>query len=195
MAEQSKRPILVVDDEPEMLHSLRGLLRMEFEVHTAQNGFVALEILQQQPIHVVMTDQRMPEMTGVQLLSQVQGESPEAMRIVFTGYADIKAVIDAINQGRIFRYITKPWDPDELRAVLHQACAEYDEIAERKRLLTDLRDYVAQGLVLVQGLQEGTYGSLQPAGQTAVEQFAKAGSTVLERLDQRLAPGQSQAIG
>jgi DNA-binding NtrC family response regulator len=195
MVEQSKRPILVVDDEPEILHSLRGLLRMEFEVHTAQNGFEALEILQQQPIHVVMTDQRMPEMTGVQLLSQVQGESPEAMRIVFTGYADIKAVIDAINQGRIFRYITKPWDPDELRAVLQQACAEYDEIAERKRLLTDLRGHVAQGLVLVQGLQEGTYGTLQPAGQTVVEQFAKAGSAVLERLDRKLAPAQSQAIG
>jgi DNA-binding NtrC family response regulator len=195
MVEQSKRPILVVDDEPEILHSLHGLLRMEFEVHTAQNGFEALEILQQQPIHVVMTDQRMPEMTGVQLLSQVQGESPEAMRIVFTGYADIKAVIDAINQGRIFRYITKPWDPDELRAVLQQACAEYDEIAERKRLLTDLRGHVAQGLVLVQGLQEGTYGTLQPAGQTVVEQFAKAGSAVLERLDRKLAPAQSQAIG
>jgi DNA-binding NtrC family response regulator len=195
MAEQSKRPILVVDDEPEILHSLRGLLRMEFEVHTAQNGFEALEILQKLSIHVVMTDQRMPEMTGVQLLSQVQGESPEAMRIVFTGYADIKAVIDAINQGRIFRYITKPWDPDELRAVLHQACAEYDQIVERKRLLTDLQGHVAQGLVLVQGLQEGTYGTLQPAGQTAVEQFAKAGSAVLERLDRMLAPGQSQAIG
>jgi DNA-binding NtrC family response regulator len=195
MADQHKRPILVVDDEPEMLHSLRGLLRMEFEVYTAQNGFEALAILQQRPIHVVMTDQRMPEMTGVQLLSQVQGESPEAMRIVFTGYADIKAVIDAINQGRIFRYITKPWDPDELRAVLHQACAEYDQFVERQRLLTDCRSHVAQGLALVQGLREGTYGSLQPAGQTAAAQFAEAGKACLERLDQVLAPEQSRAIG
>jgi DNA-binding NtrC family response regulator len=187
MAEQSKRPILVVDDEAEILHSLRGLLRMEFEVHTAQNGFEALEILQRQPIHVVMSDQRMPEMTGVQFLSQVQGECPEAMRIVFTGYADIKAVIDAINQGRIFRYITKPWDPDELRAVLHQACAEYDQIVERKRLLADLRSHVAQGLTLVQGLREGTYGTLPPAGQTEVAQLAEAGSAFLERLDRVLA--------
>jgi DNA-binding NtrC family response regulator len=188
MAEQSKRPILVVDDEPEILHSLRGLLRMEFEVHTAQNGFEALEILQRQPIHVVMTDQRMPEMTGVQLLSQVQGESPEAMRIVFTGYADIKAVIDAINQGRIFRYITKPWDPDELRSVLRQACEEYDQIVERKRLLTDLRGHVVQGLALVQGLQEETYGTLQAAGQTVAKQFTEAGSAFLERLDRVLRP-------
>ena len=101
MAEQSKHPILVVDDEPEILQSLRGLLRMEFEVHTAQNGFEALELLQRQPMHVVMSDQRMLEMTGMQLLSQVQSECPEAIRIVCTGYADIKAVIDAINQGHI----------------------------------------------------------------------------------------------
>ena len=195
MAEQSKHPILVVDDEPEILQSLRGLLRLEFEVHTAHNGFEALEILQRQPIHVVMTDQRMPEMTGVQLLSQVQGESPEAMRIVFTGYADIKAVIDAINQGRIFRYITKPWDPDELRALLHQACAEYEQIVARKRLLTDLRSHVAQGLALVQGLREGTYGTWHPAGQTAAEQFAEAGRACLEQLDRMLAPGQSPALG
>ena len=195
MAEQSKHPILVVDDEPEILQSLRGLLRMEFEVHTAQNGFEALKILQRQPIHVVMSDQRMPEMTGVQFLSQVQGECPEAIRIVFTGYADIKAVIDAINQGHIFRYITKPWEPDELRAVLHQACEEYEQCVERKRLLTDLRSHVAQGLALVQGLREETYGTLHPAGQTAAEQFAEAGSAFLERLDRVLAPGQGQAFG
>jgi DNA-binding NtrC family response regulator len=195
MAEQSKHPILVVDDEPEILQSLRGLLRLEFEVHMAHNGFEALEILQRQPIHVVMTDQRMPEMTGVQLLSQVQGESPEAMRIVFTGYADIKAVIDAINQGRIFRYITKPWDPDELRALLHQACAEYEQIVARKRLLTDLRSHVAQGLALVQGLREGTYGTWHAAGQTAAEQFAEAGRACLEQLDRMLAPVQSPALG
>ena len=59
------------------------------------------------------------------------GESPEAIRMVFTGYADIKSVVDAINQGQIFRYLTKPWDPDELCAVLHEACAQYERIAEQ----------------------------------------------------------------
>src|ERR1043166_2400344 len=104
-----KPPILVVDDEPEILYSLRGLLRMEFDVHTAESGQEAIEVLRQQPVQVVMTDQRMPGMTGVELMRQVQGEWPEAIRMVFTGYADIKAVIDAINLGHIFRYITKPW--------------------------------------------------------------------------------------
>src|SRR5438132_4375097 len=138
----TKHPILLVDDEPEILFSLRGLLRKEFDLHTATSGAEALEILRRQPIQVVMTDQRMPEMTGVELLRQARGEYPEAVRMIFTGYADLKAVIDAVNQGQIYRYLTKPWDPDELCAVLHQACDQYDRIAERRQLLHDLRDHV-----------------------------------------------------
>ncbi len=75
-----KHPILLVDDEPEILFSLRGLLRREFDLHTAQSGAEALEVLKRQPIHVIMTDQRMPEMTGVELLRRARGECPEAPR-------------------------------------------------------------------------------------------------------------------
>jgi DNA-binding NtrC family response regulator len=184
----SKHAILVVDDEPEILYSLRALLRREFEVHTAESGREALELMVKQPIHVVMTDQRMPEITGVELLSLVQGEWPDAIRMVFTGYADIKAVIDAVNQGRIFRYLTKPWDPDELQAVLHQACEEYDQIVERKRLLTDLRDYQARCVALVEGLREGRLGTLNAAGEAEVAHAAEAGSALLVRLDRALEP-------
>src|SRR5205807_8702035 len=126
------------------LFSLRGLLRKDFELFTAESGAEALEILHRQPIHVLMTDQRMPQMTGVELLRRARGECPEAIRMIFTGYADIKAVIDAINQGQIYRYLTKPWDPDELVAVLHQACAYHDRIGARRRLLADARDFVAR---------------------------------------------------
>jgi DNA-binding NtrC family response regulator len=174
----SKHPILLVDDEPEILFSLRGLLRREFEVHTAQSGAEALDVLHRQPVHVIMTDQRMPEMTGVELLAKVQGECPEAVRIVFTGYADIKAVIDAINRGQIYRYLTKPWDPDELRAVLHQACDYYEQIVERRRLLDDLRGYVARGVEVLRGL---------PAGQAEAAGLAQAGGEFLGRLDRALA--------
>jgi DNA-binding NtrC family response regulator len=191
----SKHPILVVDDEPEILFSLRGLLRREFDVCTAGSGQEAMEILQQQPIHVVMTDQRMPAMTGVELLSQVQGQWPDAIRMVFTGYSDIKAVIDAINQGHIFRYITKPWDPDELRAVLRHACEEYDRIVERRRLLTDLRDAQPRSLALLAGLQDGRLGTLNAAGQAEVEQIAEAGHSLLERLERALAPEPSPFSG
>src|SRR5215210_7690658 len=96
----TKRPILLVDDEPEILFSLRGLLRREFDLHTADSGAQALEILREHPVHVIMTDQRMPEMTGVELLRRAQGACPQALRMIFTGYADIKAVIDAVNQGQ-----------------------------------------------------------------------------------------------
>ena len=166
----SKHPVLLVDDEPEILFSLRGLLRREYDLHTANSGAEALEVLQKQPVHVIMTDQRMPEMTGVELLRRARGESPEAIRIVFTGYADIKAVIDAINQGQIYRYLTKPWDPDELLAVLRQACDYYDQIAERRRLLLDLREHLAR-----------------TAGQ-------EGGGELLARLDRALADGQGAKV-
>lgn len=138
----TKHPILVVDDEAEILFSLRGLLRQEFELHTAESGAEALDIMQRHVIHVIMTDQRMPQMTGVELLQRARGACPEAVRIIFTGYADIKAVIDAINQGQIFRYLTKPWDPDELVSTLRLACDEYDKVTARRNLLFDFRDYV-----------------------------------------------------
>ena len=163
-----KHPILLVDDEPEILFSLKGLLRREFELHTAESGREALEILKEHPIHVVMTDQRMPEMTGVQLMQQVSDRHPEAIRIVFTGYADIKAVIDAINSGGLYRYITKPWDPDELIAVLHEAADKYDEVVEHERLLADLAQHVRQGQELADGLQaEGSSIDLAAFAETA----------------------------
>jgi DNA-binding NtrC family response regulator len=178
-----KHPILVVDDEPEILFSLRGLLRRDFEVHTAESGSEAIEILRRQPVHVIMTDQRMPEMTGVELMSQVQGEWPDAIRMVFTGYADIKAVIDAINLGHIFRYITKPWDPEELQAVLQQACEEYDRIIERKCLLTDLQAYHARCLALLDGLRGARLGTLNPTGQAEAAELNEAGGALGERLE------------
>ncbi|MCI0701273.1 MAG: response regulator [Planctomycetia bacterium] len=142
MSTDNKHPILVVDDEAEILFSLRGLLRQEFTLHTAESGAEALDIMRRHVIHVLMTDQRMPLMTGVELLQQTREVCPEAVRIVFTGYADIKAVIDAINQGQIFRYLTKPWEPDELVSVLRQGCEEYDRLTARRHLLLDMRDYV-----------------------------------------------------
>ena len=154
----NKPPILLVDDEPEILFSLRGLLRKEFELYTAESGAQALEILHQHPVHVIMTDQRMPQMTGVELLQRAKGDCPEATRIVFTGYADIKAVIEGINRGEIYRYLTKPWDPDDLVVTLREACAHHDHFAERRQLLLDLREYVAR----------------QPDGAALVERLDKA---------------------
>lgn len=184
MRQEYKPPVLAVDDEEEILRSLQGLLRMEFEVYTAQSGAAAIQILRQQPIHVVLSDQRMPEMAGVELLSQTQGEQPNAIRVMFTGYSDIKAVIDAINKGHVFRYLTKPWDSDELLAVIREASEEYDRTAERQRLFADLQDYQMRCLALTEGLQEGQFGSLNPDGEEEVRDMAKTGRVLLGRFDQ-----------
>jgi response regulator RpfG family c-di-GMP phosphodiesterase len=134
---------LLVDDEPDILFSLTGLLRREFELFTAESGRAALKILEERPIDVVMTDQRMPEMTGVEMLSQVRARYPDTIRIVFTGYADIKAVVDGINTGGLYRYVTKPWDPDDLITLLHDAAGHHDRLFEQRQLLRDIRNHFA----------------------------------------------------
>ncbi len=174
----TKHSILLVDDEPEILFSLRGLLRREFDLYTAESGAQALEILHQHPVDVIMTDQRMPQMTGVELLRRARGECPAALRIIFTGYADIKAVIDAINQGQIYRYLTKPWDPDELVTMLHEACADHDRMTARSDLLRELRDHIA-------GCQALLAASPAEAAAPAVQ----TGSALLAKLDRALAAG------
>ncbi|HEX3870358.1 MAG TPA: response regulator [Pirellulales bacterium] len=146
MPERVKSPVLLVDDEPDMLFSLQGLLRRDFDVRTAESGQQALAMLEERPAHVIMSDQRMPGMTGVQFLSRAHVLCPDAVPILFTGYADIKAVIDAVNQGRIYHYVTKPWDPDDLVQLLRDADREYQSHAGRERLLVDLRDFVTDAL-------------------------------------------------
>jgi len=135
----AKKPaILIVDDEPDVLFSLTGLLRREFQVYTANSGAAALEIMGEHPVDVIMTDQRMPSMTGTELMSRVKMEHPRAVRIVFTGYADTRAVIDAINSGELYRYITKPWDPEDLIEVLREAAKKHDELAAQEALACEL---------------------------------------------------------
>src|SRR5689334_11465400 len=136
----ARHTILVVDDEPDVVKSVKDLLRLDYRVLGATTATEGLRILQKEDVHIVMTDQRMPEMTGVEFLGRAKSDVPDAIRLLFTGYADIKAVIDAINQGNVYRYITKPWDPDELQTVIREACDRYDLVAERKQLVEELRE-------------------------------------------------------
>src|SRR5215211_1069012 len=122
-----RHTILIVDDEPDVVASVKDLLRLDYNVLGTTRAADGLALLDRgEAVHVVMTDQRMPEMTGVQLLERVREKSPDAMRLLFTGYADVRAVVDAINRGNVYRYITKPWDPEELMAVIREACERYD---------------------------------------------------------------------
>ncbi len=136
---KQRHTVLVVDDESDVVASVKDLLRLDYKVLGATRASEGLALLEREPVHVVMTDQRMPETTGVELLAQVRERHPDAMRLLFTGYADIRAVVDAINRGSVYRYITKPWDPDELMAIIREACDRYDLIAERRELLSELR--------------------------------------------------------
>jgi response regulator RpfG family c-di-GMP phosphodiesterase len=135
-----KHTLLVVDDEPDVLDSLRHLFHRRYQVLTATDGSEAIELLEREDVQLILSDQRMPGMTGDTFLSRAREVRPEAIRMLFTGYADIQAVISAINRGQIFRFILKPWDVAELEATMRQAAEQYDLIAERRHLLTALQE-------------------------------------------------------
>lgn len=118
-------PILLVDDEKDNLEALQRLLRGLFQVTAVQSPTEALQLLPQQNFHVIVSDQRMPSLSGVEFLEKAKKLSPHSTRILLTGYTDIESVIDAINRGHIYRYISKPWDPVEFKLILQQADEAY----------------------------------------------------------------------
>ena len=131
--------VLVVDDEVQITSSISTLLGTDFDVQVAKSVDEALEILKHNNISVVITDQRMPGGTGAELLSRSLDLSPETTRILFTGYSDISAVIEAVNEGQIYRYITKPWRSEELKLTVTQGVERYRLIVENRTLLDELR--------------------------------------------------------
>jgi DNA-binding NtrC family response regulator len=118
-----KPKILLVDDEERILRSLSMLLRTQYQIFATSDGNEALKILRQENIHVILSDQRMPIMTGTELLRQARDIAPDTIRILLTGYSDADAALDALNDGEIFRYINKPWGPKELRETIAQAAS------------------------------------------------------------------------
>ncbi len=130
----SKHTILLVDDEVDNLDALERLFRGKYTVLRAESGLMALKILDQnpEPISVIITDQRMPEMTGVQFLEQSMKSHPDTVRILLTGYTDIESIIQAVNSGQIYRYINKPWDVVDLMATVARAVEKYALSSELK---------------------------------------------------------------
>ncbi len=126
--------ILYVDDEEDNLIAFKAVFRRHFQVHLAQSGQDALNLLDQQNIDLIISDQRMPKMTGVELLEQVRVRFPDIIRMVLTGYSDVQAIIDAINKGKIYHYITKPWDVDELKIIMENALETYMLKKKNKKL-------------------------------------------------------------
>jgi response regulator RpfG family c-di-GMP phosphodiesterase len=120
--------LLIVDDEPHVCDSVADLLRREFRVLKATSAAEGCRIMQQEEVHIVMSDQRMPQITGVELLTKIKSRFPHAIRMLFTGFADLDSIIAAINQGHVYQFIKKPWQPEELLSAVRQAAVEYDRL-------------------------------------------------------------------
>lgn len=131
--------LLYVDDEQNNLTAFKATFRRDFKVFTAISAAEGKKILDEEEIHILITDQRMPVMTGVEFLESILDDYPDMIRILLTGYTDIEAVIDAINKGQVYRYITKPWDETELRITIKNAFEVYSLKKENKELLKKLK--------------------------------------------------------
>lgn len=133
----SQKPrILIVDDEPDNLDLLYRLFRRDFKVLRAENGIEALELLAREgEVAVILSDQRMPEMKGTEFLRKTVPDFPDTVRMILTGFTDVEDLVDAINAGQVYRYITKPWDPDDLEQLVGRASYTYDLIKHQNEAI------------------------------------------------------------
>jgi response regulator RpfG family c-di-GMP phosphodiesterase len=139
------RSVLCVDDEVNVLSALQRLLRREeFRFLTAANGDEGLAVLERQPVQVVIADQRMPGMTGVEFLKRVKERYPDTVRVVLSGTADVNVVLESINQGEIYRFVTKPWNDDELRVIIRQCLAQHELVVKNRNLVELVRAQIRE---------------------------------------------------
>lgn len=139
-ASTPSRRILCVDDEENVCRALaRSLRRENYDITVLTDATVALELMRSKPFDIVISDHRMPTMTGLEFLKRVHDRHPDSMRMMLTGQAEMQTAIDAINQGEIYRFLTKPWDDMELKVTLTLAFEQLDLERENRRLLAMLR--------------------------------------------------------
>lgn len=137
---ERERILLLVDDEENILSSLTRLLRREgYTILRASSGDEGIELLKEKSVGVIVSDQRMPEMTGVEFLSKVKITHPDTIRIVLSGYTDLKSITDAINEGSIYRFLTKPWDDDLLKKNIAEAFERYEMKSDMECLNEELK--------------------------------------------------------
>jgi response regulator RpfG family c-di-GMP phosphodiesterase len=117
--------VLYIDDEIDNLTSFRATFRRNFNITTAESADAAIPILESETIHVILSDQRMPKMTGIEFFEKIQTIYPDPIRILMTGYTDISAVIDAINRGQVYKYLTKPWNEEDVKIFVEKAFEVY----------------------------------------------------------------------
>lgn len=137
----TERSLLLVDDEENILSALTRLLRRDgYRIFRATSGMAGLELLGQHDVGVIVSDQRMPELTGVEFLSKVKDLYPDTVRIILSGYTDLNSVTDAINQGAVYKFLTKPWDDGLLRKNIDEAFQHYELKRENRHMAGELQN-------------------------------------------------------
>lgn len=144
-----KAKLLFVDDEERILNALRSVFRNQYNVFTASSGPEAMEFLKRFRPHVVISDQRMPEMTGVEFLRQVKDFAPQTVRILLTGYSDLASIVGSINDGEVFRFISKPWDNAEIQKTIGEAAAIALELADMAAAPVIVPDKLGSGILVL----------------------------------------------
>ena len=185
--------ILVVDDEEAILETMTFTFEDDYEVHTSSDARRALELLEEHaPFAVVLTDQRMPNMSGVDFLKEVWQRYPSTVCMILTGFADMEAIIEAINHGHVYAYITKPWEPDQLKQVVKRAVDHHVLAVDNDRLLVDLKHATVFLEAVMDQLDTGALavdadGVIQAANRPARDYLALEGDPRGKRLESVLA--------
>lgn len=138
--EESRINVLYIDDEVHNLTSFKASFRRSFNVFIAELADEGLQLLNKENIHVILSDQRMPKMTGIEFFESITRTHPNPIRILITGYTDINAVIDAINRGQVYKYLTKPWIEDDVKIYVQKAYEVYTLRKENIELTNKLMD-------------------------------------------------------
>ena len=150
----SEYTVLVVDDEVNVQKALRRLfLDTDYKLIMASSGFEGLERLEKEPIQLVISDYRMPEMTGVEFLAKVKADYPDTIRMILSGFADVEAVVEAINQGEIYKFLAKPWNDQELLSTVKRALEHSSLQRENDKLLRELRSTNTELTKLAEALE------------------------------------------
>lgn len=149
------RTILCVDDESNILNALKRLLRNEdYEVLTANSGPEGLQLLETHEVHVVVSDQRMPEMTGTEFLTQVKQKYPHIVRVILSGYTDVGAILEPIRTGELYRFLSKPWNDEEMKLNIRQSLSHYELVQLNKSLMEKINEQNQDLIHLKEQLEE-----------------------------------------
>ena len=168
MAEDVIR-VLYLDDEEANLFSFKAAFRREFEVHTCIEPHQAVRLLDEHHFHVVLSDQRMPRISGVEFFELIMPDHPDVSRVLVTGYADTDAVVDAINKGQVYRFVSKPWNEEELRNVIQSGYdlnqSRVQNAEQGSEVLAMLEKFAGRVQEFEQALEEGSSASVSRVQQ------------------------------